>query len=223
MRASQRAPRDPQGISAKRSCCRCRGRTSSPPSWPSRHPWPKCRMGRRRRHKRAHRLPQRWRPGLQVPGRMRDASYEHLLQNCRADGAKTPAIFNLTPPVPNQAFIRPFYGSSAGGPHTLMTHPLGPAHASPHLPGSRRRPYPRRYRPKSARAGRLEHATACPVPPICAPVAAKGWPKAMLEPLTLSFDRSIAPSARSRPSRVRQYSSDSHAFSVASTCAAKAS
>ena len=109
---------------------------------------PKCRMGRRRRHKRAHRLPQRWRPGLQVPGRMRDASYEHLLQNCRAEAQRRQRYLILRPRFLIRPFIRPFYGSSAGGAHTLMTHPLGPANASPHLQGSRRRPYRRRNRPK---------------------------------------------------------------------------
>ena len=46
------------------------------------------------------------------------------------------------------------------------------------------------------------------------PVAANGWPAASDEPLTLSLDRSIEPSAASRPSRSLQYSSDSHACSV---------
>jgi hypothetical protein len=56
-----------------------------------------------------------------------------------------------------------------------------------------------------------------------APVAANGWPTATLLPLTLSFARSIAPSGRSSPSRSRQNFSYSQAFSVHSTCAAKAS
>ena len=36
------------------------------------------------------------------------------------------------------------------------------------------------------------------------PVAANGWPAASDEPLTLSFDRSMAPSGASRPSRSLQ-------------------
>ena len=55
------------------------------------------------------------------------------------------------------------------------------------------------------------------------PVAANGWPMATLEPFTLSFARSMLPSGRSRPSRSLQYSGDSQALSVHSTCAAKAS
>ena len=104
------------GISAKRSCCRPRPHFFTS-ILADRHPWPKCRMGRRRRqeahrcHKMAARAPS--------AGANARCFMQHLLQNCRADGAKTPAIFNLTPPVPNQAFIRPFYGSSAGGPHAL--------------------------------------------------------------------------------------------------------
>ena len=56
-----------------------------------------------------------------------------------------------------------------------------------------------------------------------APVAAKGWPIASEPPLTLSFERSIDPSGASSPSRSRQNAGDSQAFSVHSTCAAKAS
>src|SRR5690606_18930215 len=56
-----------------------------------------------------------------------------------------------------------------------------------------------------------------------APVAANGWPIATLPPFTLSFERSIAPSGRSRPSRSRQNVSDSHAASVARVRAAEAS
>src|SRR5271169_2560338 len=55
------------------------------------------------------------------------------------------------------------------------------------------------------------------------PVAANGCPAAIDEPFTLSLDRSIEPSAASSPSRSLQYSSDSHAASVASTTDANAS
>ncbi|COV83600.1 Uncharacterised protein [Mycobacterium tuberculosis] len=55
------------------------------------------------------------------------------------------------------------------------------------------------------------------------PVAAKGCPAANDDPLTLSLDRSIDPSAASRPSRRLQYSSDSHAARCASTTEANAS
>ena len=58
---------------------------------------------------------------------------------------------------------------------------------------------------------------------IRAPVAANGWPAASDEPLTLSLVLSMAPSAASRPNRSLQYSSDSHAASVASTTEANAS
>src|SRR6201999_305051 len=43
------------------------------------------------------------------------------------------------------------------------------------------------------------------------PVAANGCPAASDDPLTLSLDLSMLPSALSRPSRSLQYSSDSHA------------
>src|ERR1041384_2031226 len=56
-----------------------------------------------------------------------------------------------------------------------------------------------------------------------APVAANGWPSATLEPFGLSFARSIEPSGASRPRRLRQYSADSQALRVQSTCAANAS
>ena len=48
------------------------------------------------------------------------------------------------------------------------------------------------------------------------PVAANGCPAASDEPLTFSFERSIEPSAASRPSLPLQYASSSQAFSVAS-------
>src|SRR3954452_22665478 len=54
-----------------------------------------------------------------------------------------------------------------------------------------------------------------------APVAAKGWPRATLEPFGFIFARSIGPSAP-RLSLLRHQVSDSHAFSVHSTWAAKA-
>ncbi len=44
------------------------------------------------------------------------------------------------------------------------------------------------------------------------PVAANGWPTAMLPPFTFSFDRSMLPSGPGRPSTSRQYSGVSHAF-----------
>ena len=56
-----------------------------------------------------------------------------------------------------------------------------------------------------------------------APVAANGCPVASDEPLMLIFAGSMRPSGASSPSRVLQYSSLSHARSVHSTCAAKAS
>src|SRR5579864_2964453 len=55
------------------------------------------------------------------------------------------------------------------------------------------------------------------------PVAAKGWPSATLPPFTVSLLRSTAPSGPSSLSTSRQYSGVSHALSVHSTCAAKAS
>ena len=55
------------------------------------------------------------------------------------------------------------------------------------------------------------------------PVAANGWPAASEPPLTLSLARSIEPSGSSRPSRSVQKTGSSQAFSVQSTCAAKAS
>src|SRR3712207_1680339 len=55
------------------------------------------------------------------------------------------------------------------------------------------------------------------------PVAAKGWPAASDEPLTLSLDRSMAPKGASRPSRSLQNAESSQAFSVASTVEANAS
>src|SRR5690606_9752321 len=58
---------------------------------------------------------------------------------------------------------------------------------------------------------------------IRAPVAANGWPAASDEPLTLSLLRSIEPSGASSPSLPLQYSSDSNAWSVASTTEANAS
>jgi hypothetical protein len=56
-----------------------------------------------------------------------------------------------------------------------------------------------------------------------APVAANGWPMAIDEPRTLSFDRSMEPIGSARPSTSLQYTGSSQAFSVASTCAANAS
>ena len=55
------------------------------------------------------------------------------------------------------------------------------------------------------------------------PVAAKGWPAASEEPLTLSRDRSMAPRGFSRPSRSVQNASSSQALSVDRTVEAKAS
>src|SRR4051794_39850226 len=55
------------------------------------------------------------------------------------------------------------------------------------------------------------------------PVAANGCPAASEEPLTLSLDRSIAPSGASRPSFPLQNAGSSQAFIVASTVEAKAS
>src|SRR5437667_4796720 len=56
-----------------------------------------------------------------------------------------------------------------------------------------------------------------------APVAPNGWPTATLPPFGFIFARLIAPKGCVRLRRVRQYSSDSQAFRVQSTCAAKAS
>src|SRR6266550_6427987 len=56
-----------------------------------------------------------------------------------------------------------------------------------------------------------------------APVAPNGWPTATLPPFGFILPRLIAPKGCARLSRVRQYCSDSQAFSVQSTCAAKAS
>src|ERR1700704_2035917 len=55
------------------------------------------------------------------------------------------------------------------------------------------------------------------------PVAAKGCPIAILPPVTLSFERSTLPSGADKPRTSRQYSGDSHAFSVHNTWAANAS
>ena len=55
------------------------------------------------------------------------------------------------------------------------------------------------------------------------PVAANGCPMATLEPFTLSLARSMLPSGWSSPSFSLQYSGDSQALSVHSTCAANAS
>src|SRR5260221_690075 len=74
---------------------------------------------------------------------------------------------------------------------------------------------PRRARASLARS----FASAARMRP---PVAAKGWPRATLPPLTLILAGSMAPSGARRPSRSRQNSGDSQAFSVHSIGAAKA-
>ena len=57
---------------------------------------------------------------------------------------------------------------------------------------------------------------------IRAPVAANGCPIAMLPPLVLSRSRLMRPIGSFLPRLLRQKSSDCHALSVASVCAAKA-
>src|SRR5207253_235420 len=55
------------------------------------------------------------------------------------------------------------------------------------------------------------------------PVAANGCPMPTLPPFTLSLARSMLPSGAGNPSTSRQYSRDSQALSVHSSCAANAS
>ena len=79
----------------------------------------------------------------------------------------TPAIFKLTPPVPNRAFIRPLYGSAALGLRHFKALSPAPVPAIPFLPGSPRRPCPLPCKPKSGRDGRPQYATAWRELPEC--------------------------------------------------------